>query len=299
MISGYLFFFNINEFNYNVYRHKLKSRFRTLLLPYVIWNIITIIIYLLSENFIGDLTSGNKKPISEYSILDYFLAFWDTSITNPDTDPFPIDYPLWYIRDLMLLICFTPLIYLLVKKLKTIPVIILGILWVTNYWISIPGLSIMGFFFFSAGAYLSIFKTKLIDLGNVLPNLGGGCILYGALIAAELLSIGSVLNQYIHKLGIILGIIVAIKISIYLVSKKRITTNGFISNSTFILFAYHALPLAFFIKILIKFFSPHTDFQFVLLYFINPLITIVLGLLIYYCLKKITPKLTALITGGR
>ena len=107
----------------------------------------------------------------------------------------------------------------------------------------------------------------------------GGCILYGALIAAELLSIGSVLNQYIHKLDIILGIIVAIKISIYLVSKKRITTNGFISNSTFFLFAYHALPLAFFIKILIKFFFSSYRFPVCFIVFYQPAD--------YYCSRRV------------
>ena len=40
MLSGFLFFYKLEKFDMRVYVEKLKSRFRTLLMPYLIWIII-------------------------------------------------------------------------------------------------------------------------------------------------------------------------------------------------------------------------------------------------------------------
>lgn len=42
IISGYFFFYNIKEFNSGVYVTKLKKRGRTLLIPYLLWNLLPV-----------------------------------------------------------------------------------------------------------------------------------------------------------------------------------------------------------------------------------------------------------------
>ena len=46
IISGYLFFFR-GDFNGHVYRQKLRKRVRTLLIPYILWNLIPILLHVL------------------------------------------------------------------------------------------------------------------------------------------------------------------------------------------------------------------------------------------------------------
>ena len=41
-ISGFLFFYRSKEFSLSVYRHKLKNRGRSILLPYLFWNLMII-----------------------------------------------------------------------------------------------------------------------------------------------------------------------------------------------------------------------------------------------------------------
>ena len=50
IISGYLFFQNITEFKKEAYSSKVKSRIRTLFIPYLLWNLIA-----LTENLIKHL----------------------------------------------------------------------------------------------------------------------------------------------------------------------------------------------------------------------------------------------------
>ena len=42
LVSGYLFFVKLEEWNTNIWIDKLKKRVKTLLIPYVLWNLITI-----------------------------------------------------------------------------------------------------------------------------------------------------------------------------------------------------------------------------------------------------------------
>jgi fucose 4-O-acetylase-like acetyltransferase len=44
-ISGFLFFLNIENFNLQSYGNKLQTRGKTLLIPYLFWNLFAIAIY--------------------------------------------------------------------------------------------------------------------------------------------------------------------------------------------------------------------------------------------------------------
>lgn len=43
VMSGFLLFYRVDEFSKNVYINKMKSRFKTILVPYLMWNAILIL----------------------------------------------------------------------------------------------------------------------------------------------------------------------------------------------------------------------------------------------------------------
>lgn len=107
IISGYLFFYNINEFCISDYKKKIKTRINSLLVPYVIWNIIAIIPFCIYYNN-GQINEilNNKEYISLLRI------FWDI-----DSGFYPLDFPLWYLRDLIIVILLSPITYFIIKKM--------------------------------------------------------------------------------------------------------------------------------------------------------------------------------------
>lgn len=301
-ISGFLFFYKTQIFTKNTYLQKLKKRIHTILIPYIIWNLVSILFYLCIQHISPELQSGNNKLICNYDLFDWFFAFWDTNfIKHIDGIGMPINYPLWFIRDLMVVILFSPLLYLTVQKLSKAIIIILGLLWISNTWINITGFSIDAFFFFTFGAYFSIKKKSFINLMR--PYLKPCTILYLIIIIIELLN-----NQfnfikdyieYLHKLGILLGIISVITISAYFISKGKWKSNSFLAQSTFFLYAYHILPLNFVIKLSLKYIKPYTELSLLATYFGSTIIITLIGLMIYQLIKTYLPRFTALITGGR
>ncbi len=58
-ISGYLFFLNVENFNHHAYIKKLNKRLYSLLIPYIVWNIIYIGYQFVSEPSLF-LTKFNK-----------------------------------------------------------------------------------------------------------------------------------------------------------------------------------------------------------------------------------------------
>jgi hypothetical protein len=68
-------------------------------------------LFFLAQTLMPSLTSGASKPIMDYSALDWLKAFWAKDSPDPDKIGMPIDYPLWFIRDLMMVMLFSPVVY--------------------------------------------------------------------------------------------------------------------------------------------------------------------------------------------
>ncbi len=103
-ISGYLFFYKIDNYNLNTYRSKLSRRIWTLLIPYLLWNTLPVIYPLLLFLFRG-------QPLT-FSFAEWLSSYWDTG----GEYHFPANFPLWYVRDLMIACLITPVIWSLTKR---------------------------------------------------------------------------------------------------------------------------------------------------------------------------------------
>lgn len=130
VMSGYLFFANVEKFNKEIYQQKLWRRIKTLLIPYIIWN----------------LLMAAKLKVFSLSI------FWT-----------PANMPLWFLRDLMIVSLLTPIIYIGVKKLGYWLFVLLLPIYLTGIWAIQPGLNPYAICFFTLGAFLSIREMNLID----------------------------------------------------------------------------------------------------------------------------------------
>lgn len=300
-ISGFLFFYKTTSFSGKTYCQKIRKRVRTLLVPYLFWNLFVILLFFLSQTFLPDLMSGNNKLICNYSLSDWFWAFWDRNMINLHTDvgllKSPICYQFWFIRDLMVVILLSPFVYWGVKKLRQYAVVCLGILWLLGWWFDVVGFSITAFFFFSAGAYFSIHEKNFVEMMK--PFLTVATILYILMAIVILCFKEEVWCIYLSNINILVGIILAVSLSAHFIESGKWRPNTFLSDSSFFVYAYHAMPLTYVSKLLFKVVQPHTNGTLLMLYVLCPTIIILIGLMLYYLMKKYLPLLTSVITGGR
>lgn len=296
LISGYLFFYKVDNFDNSVYLQKLKKRFKSLVIPFLFWNTIFLLIYyfmaripLLSNFFTGP----------EYT-LDYILhSYW--GITNADgTMTYPLAYQFWFIRDLIVCVVLSPILYLLITRVKYFGIVLIGIAWFIGF--SIPYLGIRGFstlalFFFTLGSWCAVHKFNLITITRELKFFGYG---YLIIIAIDLFTRNQPFNPYIHKIGILSGIIFCFLITAYLIENHKIRPIPLLTSASFFIFAIHDPWLLSQIrKILYMIIRPESDITFTLLYFVIVIVVVIIALGIYYILKRMAPAFTAFITGGR
>lgn len=96
--AGYLFFINVPHLNISSYFSKLKSRFHTLFIPYILWNLIVMVFFLLIHKFCPRLINADFNNIAAFSLPQLLDCFWTGS------GGYPIAYQFWFIRDLLLLV---------------------------------------------------------------------------------------------------------------------------------------------------------------------------------------------------
>lgn len=159
MISGYLFFWDIEIYDIPKYKHKISRRIKTLLIPYLIWNMLYLI-PLMTANFLKD------KDYSLWLLIENLWVCPDQSDRIPQMIlATPVDPPLWFIRDLMVCMAISPLIWIVLKNKWSLVVTLITLSFL--YFSSIPvqypfpGFSVISILFFSIGSAISIHKTKI------------------------------------------------------------------------------------------------------------------------------------------
>lgn len=119
MISGFLFFSGLHEWKWSTYGRKLKSRITTLMLPYCVWNVLAVF----SSMIITYASTRDiNQALSVYNNNGALRILWDcANVSVSDTwfggvacSAAPMDGPLWFIRDLIVLTLCAPFLYVLI-----------------------------------------------------------------------------------------------------------------------------------------------------------------------------------------
>lgn len=106
LISGYLFYKGFEEkWDWTLYLNKMKKRVRSLIIPYLLWNVL-VALYFIFPMFVGQHREGFGGIPAWLSAHGGGLSFlW----ADPVYENCPIDYPLWFIRNLILVTALSPI----------------------------------------------------------------------------------------------------------------------------------------------------------------------------------------------
>lgn len=288
LFSGYFFFNSAEKTPYDLkwFSSKWKKRIKSILIPYLAWNALNIIVIVgknLSLSMVG--VAYDELFISLRS-MDFFRWFWLD----------PIDFPLWYLRDLICMITISPLFYWGYKAFGGGLVIILFAFFISNIVIPIPGFSTSAVCFFGAGACLGLSKSVLLGIARKVKLLSLFLALF--LLVAGTLTSGYAINSIIKKLFIPTGIFAMINV-IDLLSFNSIEKLASLSVMVFFIYASHTIYLiswgnGLFMRLFHGSLSGWT-----IRYFTEPFIILAICIFLYLILKRIMPKTLTVLCGGR
>ena len=277
LISGYLFFNNIEKFDLKTYKTKVKSRVATLLIPYLIWNCLVLLLFIVGQHL--PVTAHLFSETSQIQVNCTNLI----EVLFYRNGYYPIAFQFWFIRDLFIICLFTPIIYFAINKFKYWIVIILMILWFIGIS-AIHPLIITSIMFFSIGAMFNILKVDMLTTFSKMYKLV--LLSYPILVSCLLLTPQLAVNEYVPKIVMLLGIILVFNITSRSIEKNTIKVNAFLSGASFFVFAVHEPMLKFIKKLIVKIFSPISDLSYTLICLSCSVLVILIGLSLYLLIYK-------------
>lgn len=291
VFSGYLFFRNLPQQGLfgQWLAEKWKRRFWTLLVPYLIWNTLPMIATYIKANLFARLGISQM----EYVPSSLFSGF--NPIPRYLTGP--ANFPLWFMRDLIVMSILAPLVYLFFKKLPRYGgIIVLFILFLLPFETSI--LTWRGYFFFSLGAFLGIQQLNMLSLCNRVKWPA-------AALAVILLLVATFYNDapfhdWLLRIFYPFGMITFMNIMDYITRKENICNclcN--LSATVFFIYAVHEIYILGWTRgFFLRTFGEGLAGTWIRYIFV-PIVVLGVCLALYFVLNRIMPRTLAFVCGGR
>lgn len=282
LVSGFFFFkrnyykgWNLQRFSSSAWCHMIMVKFRTLFIPFAIWN------------FVGLLTLVVTKQ-------KYDISIW--ALLNSDWYG-----PLWYIRDLMLMMLLVPLyqwLFLLmdklngkVRKLFRFALFGLILLMLIYLWkpIDTTFLSTEGILFFYAGGLLQRYDV----LSQKIPR----GLTWGLLVFWISWSFSIIHIKNCHFIFIMVGIIIIWNLINQIPVRIKNKVLAY-SQYSFLIYVLHFYLIKAMKVTMGKLFYGD-EFISLLSYLTMPVICVCIIIIVGKCMQRFVPKFFSKSMGGR
>jgi fucose 4-O-acetylase-like acetyltransferase len=275
LLAGFLFFAGLAPGPAPL-RAKLARRMRTLLVPFLVWNVALGAAFLAVGHF----------PREPLALLDATFG-----ITRP-----PAVYPFWFLRDLMIAVALAPLLAPLARRAPWLGLIVFGVPWLTHTWpIKTPGAVSLGFFF--VGAATALHGRSLFALDRWTNTLTVTWWLVIAFIVAD--ATGPAF-PYLHQLGILLGVGAVLGWSACVLARPTLERKLItLAASAFFVFAAHEPALTLARRVATKIVGDRGPVVELALYLALPCALIVTLVIVHRILVRVAPRAVQFATGGR
>lgn len=271
-LSGYLFFLNVPKNpTTGFFVSKLKNRFFSLVIPYVIANCIAFAIYWITNRAMPSMLSGFmgddwKNPL---------FIFWTG----------PVNLSLWFLRDLIVACLCAPVFYLLIRYIGFWSIIALGL------WSFFHGMNSFTNFYFALGAFMSI---KRIDIPSVLEKVGPYLLLLFICSAPFAVNGGRA-----HLLSVFIGLPLCMYLGALIAGKLKTDIPVKSRAWCYFVYLYHYLLIIGLKKILCMLIPQTSGFNLFAIYILSVLVTLVFVTIVYLLMSKWMPNLTSIVLGGK
>ena len=273
----------------------LKKKLKSLILPYVVWTIITIILYFLVQSIpqTAKYFQSSTNIVKNWKVLDWLKTL--TYFYLEKDFKSPLVYQFWFIRDLFIFILLSPIFKILCDKVPGLIISIVTLLSLLDFPVYFT-VSTYALFFYLLGYFFAKYEINFFEIADKLKY-------WEYLILLSIMTILFFVNNgeyYPRLISKIISSLFFLKLSNILINNENcFSILEYLSGYSFFLFAFHTPILGLSInKITQKLIPLHGIlclFQFLLAVTITTIIATCTGIL----LKKISIKTFSILNGGR
>ena len=287
--SGFLYYYHLGDaqFGWRWARAKWKRRVHSVLIPYLFWNLLTVGMVLLVTFLFGKIgitiNSDQMVGVREGPLFWFFTG--------------PINYPLWYLRDLVVMSFLAPIFYYPVKNYPWHTLAVLLILYIFSFKIKFflfPTFSLFGI-----GAWFSIRRDNLIDFCQRVKYPA-------AVLAVILLFVATALynkrelDDFFRLLFLPFGMVTFLNVCNKLFDRpdyrERMTK---MTETVFFTYAAHEIYILGWTKgLFLRLFGETLPARWISYLFV-PVVTLAVCLGLFYLIKYLMPRTLAFACGWR
>lgn len=301
MCSGFLLYKNYSGLS--DYPRKAKSRFRSLVVPYLFWISLTLLVTWILQDILGFAKlfgAGNMKLIHDFSSVDFVRAYWDLR------DGGPFLSTMWFLKDLIICVVIAPALYFLLKTRVLSIFTMACLIYLSLIGFGIATIAISSILWFSIGGLVSIQRLKVFNWIKshfiILLVLSLLFLIYGTYIYDE--------NAQHSCLRASIGLIKTLVIFLSFLSLSLNITNKSVGKELMLLgvpsyFIYlaHEPYMGYTLQLVLKVIkhAPTIVQQttIIAIPIVYPIIIIFICLAVFKILKKVAPKALSIVVGGK
>lgn len=294
LVSGYLFFRNLQEWDWTIWIGKIRRRIRTLMIPYILWIIIAFFAF-----WAYDAIQGGRTTIVEQFIKDGGIRmFWGTNGRFPiSVRSAPLNSALWFVRDLIYYTLATPLIYLFITTTKRY-----GVWIVSAVFLFARGIMPEGFVFFLLGSFFQLDRKNMCEWAWP-RRLALCCSALFLLIVFYCLNVNGVdyWGRFIKNCFLFVGVGTVFCVAVWVLRRWKMKVNPLFVRSSFFVFATHEILLlrAAAIPLVYQLLPKNGQIWDILRFFLTPTVAVSFCLFVFCIIGLFSPRTVNILIGSR
>ncbi len=272
ILSAYLFFRKNSieggsqDWTFNEYLKKIKSRFWSLLVPYLIWGAVAIVY------------NHYVKHWAWPSGWQWLTWFWDVG------EGHPVGKALWFVKSLIVFSLLSPLYYFVVKIFRHTTPLLIFALAAFKLPIDLPWFNV----YLLAGAYLTLCDISLQRVSEVLN--WKVCLMFYVVLKGISCAFGELpMFNWLLIISLLFGLI-------GLLCRLRIP-SWIVATSSLVYFLHYYFTGVR--NLLMTDAAKDSTVLAVVAWLVTTCIVLVLCIGTFHAMKRFTPRLLNLVTGGR
>lgn len=294
LLSGFLFCQTF-EPTYVSYFRKLRTRFRTLIVPFLFWNTFVLLFLFIAKQqpVLTPFFTGGSWAFPEGGALGLVDAA--IGVTRR-----PILYPFWFLRDLIVLVLISPVLWYLARRFPLIGLAACAFAWVYQTRTPLPVLHHHApLLFFYVGSLIAVYKLDPLEISRFRRVL---VFLFFAVVFVSILlntaQAPPMTRLRFEKAASFITILAFWSIITSIEGKTR-QVIAVLSGLSFFVYATHEPTLIILTKLLYRFHPPSNDLQLLIYYFAIPSATVIFTATAGILLRTCATGFYGVITGGR
>lgn len=273
MISGYFLFQKKIE-HINIAITEIRKRTRTLLIPFLFWNLFVLILSIAAMKIAPSISNGGPYTIKDWSFGTIVSAVFGVN-------RYPVNYQFWFIRNLMAFVLFSPILKHLAMKS---PLIGFALALAIDQILS-------GVLFFYLGGLVAmyVYSDQIFEMRNVKFTIGLSlCVFFATFFMQVPRSI-----LLCASFSLLIGLS-----NVRIRNAIIVTATSSLSSSIFFIYATHEPTITVLERLCRK--IPAQSYVFKHVEFISlPIISIALTWLAALAAKRFANKVYLMSTGSR